>query len=79
MVVHAEGFNDGTQLTICVEQLLAIGSVGRKPRGQLPAVLHVEQHPRHEPRHLFGASLGRKAGVQRAAEMVNRGDPAFVL
>ena len=78
LVVEAKRLDDGADLLVGVEELVAIGIVGGHAGGELAAVLHVEQHPRHQPRTCSGPAGGQRRG-RGAVEMINRRDAAFVV
>ena len=48
-MVEPEGLGDGAQFLVGPEQGVAVGLVAAHPRGELAAVLHVQQHPRDQP------------------------------
>src|SRR5262249_23681599 len=79
LMAKTERLDDRADLLVSVEQFFAVRVVRREAGGQLATVLQIEQDAGHEAGDLLRPRLGRKAGMQRAVEMVNRGDPAFVL
>jgi hypothetical protein len=47
-------------------------------RGQLPAVLDVQQHPRNQPRGAIRALLRAKRTDRRAGQVIDGGNAALV-
>ena len=79
LVVEAERLGDGADFLVGVEELLAVGVVGGHAGGELAAVLQVEQHPRHQPGHLFRTGQAAPDRMPRAGEVIDGGDAALVL
>ena len=78
-VVEAKNLGDRADFLMGIDQLLAMRIEGGHARGKLPAVLHVQQHPRHQPRDFVGALLGAQRAEPPPGQMVDRGNTAFVV
>ena len=50
-VVEPEGFGDGADLFVSIDQCIAVGAKTGHAGRELTTVLHIEQHSRNEPRH----------------------------
>ena len=79
LVVEAERLDDGADLLVGVEEFFAARIVGGEAGRQLAAVLQVEQHSRHQPRHLLGTGQGGQPRRLAPRQMINRGDAALVV
>ncbi len=59
-VVQAERLGDRPQLLVGPDQRVAILAIAGHPCGELPAVLHVQEHPRDQPSHAVDISGNRR-------------------
>ena len=76
---QAENFGDGADLLVSVDQLIAVGIVGRDARRQLSAILDVQQHAGQQARYLVGTRLRTEWASGHIRQMIDRGDAAFVM
>jgi hypothetical protein len=62
-----------------IDNLMAVGIVGRHPRRKLAAVLDIQKHSRQQPGDFFGPLLGTKRAYAPARQMINRRHAAFFV
>ena len=80
LMIEPESFDDGPELLVGFEKPLPLRVIGRHACSQLPAVLQVKQHPRHQPGDLFRSAQGELySGRLRARKVVNRRNSAFMV
>ena len=79
-MVEAKRLGDRPHLLVGADQRLAIRPVAGHPRGELAAVLHVQEHPRDQPRDAVDISGDRRQLGDGAARGVEYGrDAALVV
>ncbi len=79
LMVQAKCLDDRADLLVGIQDLAAAGIIGRKARGQLAAILQIEQQPGHKPRHVVRAPGGHEGRRRGAVEMIDRGNPTFMV
>jgi len=75
----AKRFGNGADGAIRVEELPADGVVSAKPRGELAAVLQIEQQPRHKSRRGFGRDFLKQRRCGGARKVINGRDSTLML
>ena len=61
------------------QQLLPLGVVARHPGRKLAAILHVQQHPRDQPRNLVRPLRRAERTDRLARQMIDGGQAALVM
>src|SRR5262249_16771174 len=77
--IQAKRLGDHSDLFVGLEDQFVIGIEGREAGGELPAILHVKQHPRDQVRDALRLIRGNEPTDSGAFEMVKSGNSAFVL
>ncbi len=78
-MTHAKDLGDRADFLVGVDQLASQGIVGGHSRGELAAVLDVQEHPRHPAAGAVRAEVRAQGARAPAGKMINRGDAAFVV
>jgi hypothetical protein len=78
-VIELERLDHRADLAIGIEQFFALGIISREARGKLAAILQIQQKPRHQTGNLTWVDRLQQRRRRGVGEMINRGDPAFVL
>ncbi len=58
-VIEPEGLGDRPHFLVRLDERVAVGPKAGHAGGELAAVLHVEQHPRNQPRHAVDVARDR--------------------
>ena len=79
-MIEAKRLGDRAHFLVGLDQRTAVGPKTAHPRGELAAVLHVQQHPGHQSGHAVDVAGDRRQRRDRRARgMVNGGHAAFVV
>ena len=78
-MAKAKDLADAPQFLVGVDQLVALGIERRHAGRKLAAILNIQQHPRHQPRGLFGTLLGAQRAGSPARQVIDRRDAALVV
>jgi len=79
-VVQAEGLGNSPQLLVDPDDRIAIHAIAGHPCRQLPAILHIQQHPRDQSSHAVDiAGNRRQLGYGLALSMKDGRDAALVV
>ncbi len=79
-MIEPKRLGDRADLLVGVDQRIAVGTIAGHAGGELAAVLHVEQHPRDQPRHTVDVAGNRSQCRNRTTRgMVNSGHAALMV
>ena len=78
-MAHSEHFAHAADIFVREQQLLPLGVVRGNSGRQLPAVLNIQQHPRHEPGNFLRTMWAAQRIGGPARKMINGRHSAFVM
>ena len=79
LMIEPKRLDDRADLLVGIEDLAAVGIVGAEASRQLPAILQIQQQPRHEPRNIVLAAGGHQRRRRGAVKMIDRGNPTLMV